>query len=231
MRRSIAGGCAACITSITFYPLQTLKVYKQLNNNNININMINSNITNYYSGIKYNTISSFLATSLFFETYEFFLPSSLILATIFAVTVSSLISVPLSIKRNIQNNRINKFLVNKIDEKFTIKKVYKTYLITIFENIPQNILKYSIYEYFLKLFHNYFNISIRGAFAASLSSFILSIFLTPFDYIKTNFSLNQKFKFSIKMWSGYKIKLLNSILSNSFGHYLLELWGARINLD
>tara|TARA_B100000886_G_C20388550_1_gene477183 strand:- start:697 stop:1383 length:687 start_codon:yes stop_codon:yes gene_type:complete len=227
MRRAIAGGCAACITSITLYPLQTLKVYNQLNNNKVSNIITDSNITNYYSGIKYNTVGTFFGATLFFETYEFILPFSLILATTLAVMISSLVTVPFSIKRNIQSNKVNKFLIDKLNEKFTIKKVYKTYLIMILENIPQNILKYSIYEYFLNLLNIYLNISLSGAISAAISSIILSLVLTPFDYIKTNLSLNQKFKFSIKMWSGYKIKLLNSILSNSFGHYLLELWGAR----
>ena len=228
MRRAIAGGCAACITSITLYPLQTLKVFNQLNNNNKVANIIwTPNITNYYSGIKYNTCSTFISTTIFFETYEFLLPISLILASSVAVMISSLISVPLSIKRNIQSNKINKFLVNKVNEKFTFKKVLNTYIVTVLENIPQNILKYSIYEYFLKLSNYYFNISISGAISAALSSFILSLILTPFDYIKINLSLNQKFKFNLNMYNGYKIKLLNSILSNSLGHYLLELWGAR----
>ncbi len=227
MRRAIIGGCAACISSITFYPLQTLKVYKQLNNYKVANIVVISNITNYYSGIKYNTIGTFLSTTLFFQTYEFILPFSLILASTLAVITSSLISVPFSIKRNIESNKINKFLIDKINEKFTFQKVFKTYLVTIFKNIPQNILKYSIYEFFLKFLNNYLNISKSGAISAALSSLILSLFLAPLDYIKTNLSLDQKFQFNIKMYNGYKIKLLNSVLSNSLGHYLLELWGAR----
>ena len=224
----MGGVCAALITSMILHPLETYKNVKQ-------INLSIKNIRNPYAGVWVNMCGSAGSTGLYFFIYEHihnqdYSPCIHILrpaiASTAAITVSTAFLAPISIhtkrlqyKKNLKTNRP--------PAKISFRTLRNVYGVSLGRNIPKSIVKYTIYESIVSI--NIFPIFIMGFLAAFVSTLICTLVFIPLDYMSTQLSVGtQNITFSFKnMYSGCHYALLHSLLSNSFGHSLIELLSPR----
>jgi hypothetical protein len=232
MRRAIAGACASCITNFAFYPIDTMRLSRQ-----VSLNNVIPTFPKLYAGLRIDTIGTLFGTFAYFEVYEKMYKNiggvmCIPIASFFAVCISALILAPISVLKKNEQNRVNRFASRK---NVTFSTFTKSYAISILNNLPKNMLKYTIYEILLKIMSVTFPINACGAIAGGVASIAVSIVMTPVDVIRTRVALGLETnpfilvkKYGIKiLYSGCYISLVFSFLSNTLGHFLLELWGAR----
>jgi hypothetical protein len=226
MKRAFAALVASSISSIVTYPLDTLFV----------TNQFNKKPRNYYSGIKIDLLCTCAATGVFFQTYETCFENNIspAMASTLSTITSTTVHVPLSIlKRKIQTkNNVQKFESTKTSlwEKF--KNIYIIYCS---KKIPENMLKYSIYENSLKVLWLYFDPIVCGAISSFMASLVSNTIMFPIEtaIAKVSCGINKNIleffrKKSLKeIYTGFFLYLLYSVTSNVIGHSILEYISPR----
>jgi len=226
MNRVFAALIASSISSIITYPLDTLFVVKQFN----------ENPTNYYSGLKIDLLCTCATTGVFFRTYETCFQNNLspAIASTFSTLASTTVHVPLNIlKRNSQTKKnVQKFDFRRASFFDKFKNIY---FITCAKKIPKNILKYSIYENSLKILWIYFDPVVCGAFSSLLASFISNTVMFPVEtaIVKVSCGINNNIfevyrdKHIKEIYNGFLVYLLYSVTANVIGHSILEFISPR----
>jgi hypothetical protein len=216
MHRPLAAACAGLATCVSLYPLEVVKTLQHSG--------IATVPTHPYSGVRLDAASTFAGTWLYFETYEALLPLGTIVAPTAAVVTSSLISAPSSLcVRRIQLTRNSDTRLPRLQS----GSLARTYFVTIARSVPRAIIKYSFYEFFLRLLatHNVYG-ALGGLMSGALASAISSVSLAPLDYAKTCIASGRPFRIE-ECLNGIKVSTLLTVLSNAFGHAILETLGAR----
>lgn len=215
MHRSIAAGLAASLTSILFYRLDVAKTTTSLGMPNIQTN----------KGIISETISSFSSTVCYFELYEqtrLLTHGNSFISAAAGRSVSSLVDTPFSIVKKRKQLRLQVLPIKK-------NTFVKSYLLSISRGIPNTCLKYFLYENLLRNMKNVLPIIWAGGIAALIASTICTYILFPLDIIRNKIITNNMYSnTSFVKASNYAV--LHSVLCNSCGHALLELWGPRSEL-
>ena len=226
MNRAFAALVASSISSLVTYPLDTLFV----------TNQFNKKPKNYYSGIKLELLCSCAATGVFFQTYETCFENKLspAIASTMSTLTSTSVHVPLSIlKRKIQTkNNIQKFNFAKTSFLYKFKNIY---IVSCVKKIPKNILKYSIYENFLKVLWLHFDPFVCGAISSLMASLISNTVMFPIEtaIVKVSCGINKnifdffKKKSLNEIYDGFLLYLLYSVTANVIGHSILESFSPR----
>lgn len=209
MRRAVAAGFAATITSMAFYKFDSMKTAYSLG--------IQPN-KKVFKGILPESISSFTTTLCYFEIYEESLRhTNPVVSAALGRSVSSFIDTPFSIMKKRRQ-------LNKPVFPISVKTFSNTYLLSLIRGIPNNCLKYALYEILLKMTANLPNL-ISGGFSAFASAIICSYIFFPLEALKNRVIIHGTN--STHTFQGSNIATLHSLLCNTFGHALLELWAPR----
>lgn len=232
MRRAVAAACATCLTSAAFFPIDTIKLSRQLNHTKMPVNL--------YAGLRHELTGTTIGTFSYFEVYEFTRnciaePLCIPISSFIAVVLSGFIAVPFSILKKVQQNLHNSFVSNIRHEKVTCITFWKTYLLSVSKQIPNSILKYTLYENLLQLSSHQLPIYYCGAICGGISSIICSLILTPIEVLKTKCALGLKFNMMsdlrkhgfVYLYAGAYPGIFLSFCQNTLGHFFLELWGPR----
>ena len=208
MHRPLAAACAACLTTVITYPLDSIKLSKQTG---ISIN-------EKYRGCLLGATTKFVSTGLYFTVYENFL-HNVAFAAFTGLACANMVSVPIDFIRKNRQARLH--------TKATINTLPKLYFINMINNFPKNYFKYKLYEYYRLIFIN-FPPPVYGFLSAILSSAITSILLYPVDVLKTRIILKDNNYTKLSYMTGMKEGVILTVSNNAIGHTLLELWGPRI---
>ena len=177
------------------------------------------------AGCAQSVYSSFLSTGVYFGVYEKSLkifsdssgcvPISSFLGTLTASLPMSFMSVRKKRLQAVRNNLISS----------TLGSVNwpVIFLLNLLNKYPKTLVKYSIYEYVLSQYHY---VSAVGFFAGFVASIITALIFEPFEAVRTFKSLGIEID-PKNLYKGLKYGMLSSIISNTLGHGLLEMFAPR----
>lgn len=202
----ISGSIASAIQTLTVYPLDTLKIYKQTNINKP------LHFKNIYKGIYYPLLFDICAGGALFGTYYNIRKS-------YSKEYSSIITGVLT------GIIINPFDIYKIKHQLHLSHksipLYKGGCLTITREIIGNYIYFGTYEYFKK---RDVPIPISGGIAgASMWTIIY-----PIDNIKTNYqikniTITNYIKNNYKnLFNGYKFAIMRAVPANAIVFYVYE---------
>ncbi len=225
MNRVVASLLACSISSIITYPLDTMFISKQFN----------SVPQKYYSGFKLELFNTCATTGIFFQVYETCLANNLNpgISSTASTLASTIVNTPLNILKRNSQKKYNNLITQNTN---FLKKYNAMYITTIFKKVPENFIKYCIYENILKNIWNKFDPGICGAISALFAAMISNVIMFPIETANARIScglntgvLDSFSKKNVKyMYTGFRIYLLYSIISNVVGHYVLEKMSPRI---
>lgn len=220
LSRPLAAACAACLTTMVTYPLDTIKVWKQAQY----VPVKRSKLKDLYRGTAIDLPSTFVATGLYFSAYEKYMQQNLQLATFIGIGLSGLCIVPCDIYK--KGKQTEKHI-----NKDHIKRLPYLYGIHMLKHVPKNLIKYNLYEAVRQMLIDVTSPLWCGALSGAAASVCTILIFNPIDVIKTKFILNGKLALDSTTWItlfvGIKENMLLSILNNAIGHGLLEAWGPR----
>jgi hypothetical protein len=194
----LAGSIASSVQTLTVYPLDTLKVYKQ---SKINKPL---KLNNLYKGIKYPLMFDIISGSILFGTYYNFKKT-------YSEETSSLLTGIIigTIATPFENYKIkNQLHLTKI-------KLYRGIHLSVFRESIGNYIYFGSYDYF----HN--SLKYSTAISGGLCGAIMWTVIYPIDYVKTNYIINNNTSISniIKnnyknLYNGYKFCLMRAVPAN-----------------
>jgi len=195
----LAGSIASLVQTLTVYPLDTLKIYKQSRlNKPLKIN-------NLYKGIKYPLMFDIISGSILFGTYYNFKKS-------YSKETSSVLT------GIIMGTAITPFEIYKIKHQLHLSTripIYRGVHISILRESIGNYIYFGSYDYF----HNVLTYS--AAVSGGLCGGLMWTLIYPIDYIKTNYIINTNttianiIKTNYKnMFNGYTYCLMRAVPAN-----------------
>ncbi|RPF81936.1 MAG: hypothetical protein CBC65_001705 [Rhodothermaceae bacterium TMED105] len=224
IERAFVAACASCFTTLALYPLDTAKTAQQLGKPPPPLTR------HTYAGSIPDALGTFAATGTYFLTYEHSLST---LTGVYRVPISSFIGISIAglvitptdvVKRRAQVTR------NRIDNlyRFSFKSLSRTYTLGLLKNAPKTVLKYAIYEILLNILRQYLQLDIAGALSAMIATLGTTTLFTPLDVLKTYVSLGKPLgnRTSV-MYRGLLLSLIQSIVGNGLGHFILERFAPR----
>ena len=196
LREYLAGSISSVIQTITMYPLDTLKVYKQSNTSKA------IKVNNLYKGIKYPLIFEGFAGSLLFGTYYN-------LNKYYSKETSSFIT------GIIVGSLMNPFEIHKTKNQLHIKKhinMFRGLHLTIGRETIGNYIYFGSYDYFRK------ECQLSPSLSGGLCGAIMWTIVYPLDNFKTNYTMNnmsiKEFIKNNNLFKGYKYCLIRAVPAN-----------------
>lgn len=223
MHRGFAAACAAAVACATLYPVDVWKMAAQMRLKRTHT------FARPYAGLLPDLGSSFLGTGVYFTTYEvardalpFYEPYNTIIGNTCGVLTSCIVKTPLSlIKRRKQAK-----LAFRVDvTQWSGRLVRDSYLLDILKGLPRAIVKYVIYEHLMRLTRGH---PAAAALNASISAACAYAISVPIENRKVLLTLSAPSN-SLRgvSFNGLGRGMLLTVVSNAFGHALLELWAPR----
>ena len=222
MHRGVAAACAAAISCVTLYPIDTWKVAAQLRATRISPAHI-------YAGIVPELYGTFLGTGLYFTTYEMTRDAistsdaGTMIASASGVCASYLVRTPLSITKRRKQARSALQISPVVD--WSPRILLRAYATDLARVMPRAIIKYTIYERLLAILASTLGRSEAAALSGAIAALGAYVVGVPLDNRKTSLAVAAKGGgFSFK---GLGRGLLLTMASNAMGHALLERWAPR----
>lgn len=214
IHRPLAAACAGLVTCASFYPLETAKTLRQAGCEHAP--------GRPYAALRLEALGAFTGTWTYFETYEALLHDhGTMVAPAMAVVTSSFIRAPCSLAVRRRQLMLNGVVVgtNTSSDGWV-----RMYCVTVARSIPRAILKYTIYEVLLRVIGAP---GIVGGFlCGAAASAICSICFAPLDYVKTCLAAKRSIVWR-ECYRGSRHAIALSVLSNAFGHAILEGLAGR----
>lgn len=219
--RAFVAACASCMTTLALYPLDTVKTARHLNRSPPTLT------SRTFAGCVPDACGTFAATGTYFLAYERVLACThdVPLSSFVGISVAGLVITPTDvIKRRAQVTKNNMESVDPI----TPKTLCDTYLLGLAKNAPKAMIKYSCYEAFLRVMGRYARLDVAGGLSAMLSAILVTLLFTPLDVLRTHAVLGRRFDGDMRgLFRGMRASLLQSVVGNGFGHFLLEHFAPR----
>ena len=219
MHRVFAAIFASGLTSFCLYPLDALQTSRQV---------ASFPLGNKIAGRGMDLCSTCLTTGVYFFCYEHTLehyPPAI--AAGLSVMVSSTVNTPLSIRKRralLTRNGYNSL------PPLTVSQFRNTLALNVMRKLPKNIIKYHIYEHMLKLLMVRWNPAVCGAVAAFIAASLSNLLFSPLEIMRIRASLGLSFLKRDnwkQFFAGAELYMLHSVLANTLGHAVLELFSPR----
>lgn len=223
MHRGLAAACAAAVTCATLYPIDMWKTAGQMHLKHTHA------ITRPYAGVMPDLASSFFGTGVYFTTYDaarkalpFHEPHNTILGSTCGVLASCIVKTPLSLMKRRKQAKLA-FRVGVTQ--WSGRLVRNSYLLDISKGLPRAIVKYVIYEHLMRLTRGRPAAAALNAAISAACAYAISV---PIENHKVMLTLSTPSD-SLRgvSFNGLGRGMFLTVVSNAFGHALLESWAPR----